>query len=190
MYKTSLNSETGTELRYLSVVPQSVVETEESNRNISDSSSLTDSDMEAALAALKTQMLMGFRYGNNFRLGDIGTFRLKIKADFDENGDVIRGSEKVNGIRFIASGTMLRAMSGYKLRCVGYDNRDANTYEARRAKFLDGYPAYEFITRYEYMTEMDVAKRTAVRDIMMLVKEGLLTRLKNGSVYVYKRVKA
>ena len=76
--RTKLKQEYVKNSSFLMVMPQAVIDQDMTNRDVTDRCSLTDSDMEAAVAAIKTQMKFAFSQVNKLKLVDICTFQLRI----------------------------------------------------------------------------------------------------------------
>lgn len=185
--RTKLKQEYVKNSSFLMVMPQAVIDQDMTNRDVTDRCSLTDSDMEAAVAAIKTQMKFAFRMGNNLKLGDIGTFKLRIRADYDDDKNVIRGSERVYSIGFIPNRLFIKEMRGLKFKCLGYENPGELSYEKRKELFLSGVPNLNYFGRGDYYTNMGISGSTATRDIRKLIKEGHVERVNDASCPIYRR---
>ncbi len=79
-------------LYYPISVAVSTFTTDEIAKEISDASSLTESDVSGALKAFSTIIIQKLRYGHNVKLDGIGTFSLSVRGEGVENPEDFKAS--------------------------------------------------------------------------------------------------
>ncbi len=69
---------------YLQIAPTSVVTVESVIKRISNSTTVTSSDVRAVIDALEYEIIESLRHGDSIRLGHIGSFRPTIASEGTE----------------------------------------------------------------------------------------------------------
>ena len=112
---SGLNSDRETNSKYLKVVNQEVCDADYMANIISDQCSVTGSDIEAVLTAFQSNLKVLFGRGSSVRLSSIGLLKPKFKAEFDNNGNLIKGRERLSKIELIMDKDLRRARRYYSL---------------------------------------------------------------------------
>lgn len=98
------NFKTGNTQFYAATAPLTPITIEQVAKEISEKCTLTRADLMGVLSELQTQIKNIVLQGNTVRLGNLGSFRLTVKAErVDNKADV--SAELINNVRivFVAS---------------------------------------------------------------------------------------
>lgn len=175
-------------IRHARIISKSLLSQDKSNVYISDRSSLTDSDMEAALKAIRTQMRLSFKAGNSIKFGDMGTLKPRIKVSFDKNGKIIKGSERVFKVDFIPAASLIRDFADFEFKCIGYVDISDTSFETRLAKYLSLFKDGAFFSIQLYASTVNTSLRTSNRDMIKIIEMGYAENVISLTKGVYRRI--
>ncbi len=183
---SGLNSDRETNSKYLKVVNQEVCDADYMANIISDQCSVTGSDIEAVLTAFQSNLKVLFGRGSSVRLSSIGLLKPKFKAEFDNNGNLIKGSERLSKIELIMDKDLRRASRYYsfvnkgevKIRANGFVRRSGNAIEYLKA-------GNDEIDSSAYMLMNNCSRTLANQDFNRMMSDGLLRRRRIGKTMVY-----
>lgn len=100
---------------YPQAAPSTPLMLEQIAERIEKRSSVSSSDVKAVLDALQTEVIYALRNGYSVRLGDLGSFRLTIRANGAESAEEAKrqGASliKAANVQFTKSGTMRKAFA-------------------------------------------------------------------------------
>ena len=162
---------------YPVLIPYTKISQDNLNKYISDRCTLTDSDIEAVIAAIKTQTALTFASGNSICFGDMGTFKPRIKMEFNSKGKAVKGTEKVFKVDFIPSASLLREFAAFKFKCIGFYDYTNFDFEKRLDMFLETFETGEYFNACTYASRLNVSKTTAYLEIKKLIAKGYVQHL-------------
>ena len=172
---------------YPRIVSNGTIDFQQIVKEIAQASSFTPADIEGVQLAIENKISEYLVSGHHVQLGNLGYFSAKLKArpvmDKKEIRSVSISFDNVNfratpWFRRRSSGTVTRAKFGFQ--------ESSNLPEETRRSRLEAFLAKNhFITRREYSQITGLLKGKALRELNLLVENGVLNTRGYGNRIVY-----
>ena len=172
---------------YPRIVSNGTIDFQQIVKEIAQASSFTPADIEGVQLAIENKISEYLVSGHHVQLGNLGYFSAKLKArpvmDKKEIRSVSISFDNVNfratpWFRRRSSGTVTRAKFGFQ--------ESSNLPEETRRSRLEAFLAKNhFITRREYSQITGLLKGKALRELNLLVENGVLNTRGYGNRVVY-----
>ena len=174
---------------YPRIVSKGTIDSKRLFREISEASSFTEGDLAGIMVSFQEKVSYYLSEGYHVKLGEFGYFSASLKArpvmDKKEIRSVSISFDNVNfratkWFRRRSSGTVERAKHGFR--------QSADMQEETRSARLEAFLAKNhFITRREYTQLTGLLKGKALRELNLLVENGVLNTRGYGNRIVYIR---
>ena len=172
--------------KFIKVIKANCIDKYALAARISDQCSLTESDVVAVLQAYETNLKIEFSKGNNVEIFNLGTLKPCFKADFDNNGNVIKSSIRLSKLRLITKKKFINEAKGYQYKYCGeidYNKNEIGDRAETLIKYLKEVKPY--ITCSEYALLNNCTTTTANRDLHLFKDSGLIYADKIGQTYIF-----
>lgn len=153
---------------------------------IGDASSLTPSDIKAALQAFFDYMSMNLRYGSNIELEGLGHFSVALKTQQVTMTSGKRGVKvTIDGVNFRCSKRLKNEISTAKLKKVKVPANPSTSVDTRRKRMIDYLEENGMINRQRYAWLNGCNYYLAGKDLKQFLEEGLIATEGRSTHKVY-----
>ena len=172
---------TGKERHYAHIYEQPAMTPQQLASRIQDSCSLTKSDVEGTVSALREAMIHELEQGNRFHIPNIGYFSLAVGLDIPEGKpiDKVRGDHiKVRNINFQPDASMLKEIKSHaRFEHAESTTRPKNlTEDSLRKKIMVFLSSHRCITRRDMELEFGLRRTTALKWLKHFTETGVLKK--------------
>ena len=155
---------------YPRIVSKGTIDSKRLFREIAEASSFTEGDLAGIMVAFQEKVSYYLSEGYHVKLGEIGYFSSSLKAR------PVMDKKEIRSVSI--SGTVTRAKFGFQ--------ESSNLPEETRRSRLEAFLAKNhFITRREYSQITGLLKGKALRELNLLVENGVLNTRGYGNRVVY-----
>lgn len=187
IYKTPQPQNDGKEMEHARFVARGTKKLAEICRDLSDSCTLTSSDVKGVLEALTVYIGRELSYGYSIELEGIGHFSpaLRTKKVAEEEGKT-RYAVSVDGVNFRCADRLKKMVQQERPQRVKRNNVPTDTIETRKEKLLAYLESHENINETHYAELNSCTRYRAAKELKQFLDEGLLRKIgyKTHRVYV------
>ena len=160
---------------YPRIVSKGTIDSKRLFREIAEASSFTEGDLAGIMVAFQEKVSYYLSEGYHVKLGEIGYFSSSVRA-----------RPVIDNVNFRATPWFRRRSSGTVTRAKFGFQESSNLPEETRRSRLEAFLAKNhFITRREYSQITGLLKGKALRELNLLVENGVLNTRGYGNRVVY-----
>lgn len=156
-------------------------------KELSDSTTLTATDIEAVLTGLRERLVYHLRNGELVTLNGIGSFRVRIKSQqaADSDGHVKMEDLHVSGVQFKPSQEFLSKVQDVDFKLTAGTSINMPSDKEISLKLDEHFSRTSYITTSDIMRAFRLSRRRSLQIAAQLVERGILVRNGKGSTTHY-----